>query len=330
MKIFAKIRKTPLEPDTTAQKKTPNKFKSYYGLPILKKAHWGWHIWFYFWIGGIAAGASVIAGLAAIFGDKKRNAPLVRIGRYISLVGMLISPVLLIFDLKRPERFLHMLRVLKLRSPLNLGTYILTTHGVISGLQAARQMSEDNFILSEDSLLGKMAKFSTNPVTNGLHIMGGLALGSYTGVLLSATATPLWAQANPLLGSLFLTSAISNGSAAISLVSALTIPQAHHLEQLEMIEKSAILAETVLIATILVRLKPNARKYLTNGKYRPYFFAAISQSIIAPLILAWLNKKGKHSVTILSALMVLSGGFWLRFAIVEAGKASADAPELAG
>ena len=79
-----------------------NEFVSYYGRSVVKKAHWTWHIWLYFWLGGIAGGASAIASLASMSGQGRTNYPIIRAARYISLVGLLISPVLLILDLGPP------------------------------------------------------------------------------------------------------------------------------------------------------------------------------------------------------------------------------------
>ncbi len=93
---------------------------TYYNLPLVKKAHWGWEIVLYFFLGGIAGGSYLVATLADFFGIDKN---LVRAGRYLSFVCILASPILLIMDLGRPERFHHMLRILKFRSAMSLGTW---------------------------------------------------------------------------------------------------------------------------------------------------------------------------------------------------------------
>ncbi len=73
-------------------------------------------------LGGLAGGSYLASTLAHLFGSEE-DADLIRAGRYVSLVGIIISPILLIKDLGRPERFHHMLRVLKLRSTMSLGTW---------------------------------------------------------------------------------------------------------------------------------------------------------------------------------------------------------------
>jgi len=309
--------------------KGKNEFTNYYNRPILKKPHWVWHIWFYFWIGGIAGGASAITALVSLFGDKKSDRSIVQAGRYISLVGLVISPILLILDLQRPERFLHMLRILKLRSPLNLGTYILTSTALLGGINAARQVVEDGFI-AEDSLPGKLALALSNNATTQLQGLGGLALGSYTGVLLSATAVPLWAETDTVLGPLFLSSSFSSGAAAISLLRNLNGVEEAELHRLERIEQAAILSELGLLTYATLTLKPQVRRHLTRGKYSPFFYGAILEGMVTPFLLQLFGpKQGKavRPLNLLAALLVLGGSFQLRFAIIEAGKVSADDPD---
>src|SRR5215210_965869 len=101
--------------------------KNYYGIPPIKRAHWTWQIPLYFWIGGIGAGVQLFSTMAQILGHKDRA--LTRASRYTVLGTMAVSPVLLIWDLGRPERFYNMLRVLKLRSPMSTQSWSLFTFG---------------------------------------------------------------------------------------------------------------------------------------------------------------------------------------------------------
>ena len=59
---------------------------------------------------------------------------------------MILSPILLIWDLGRPERFYNMMRVLKLRSPMSTQSWSLLTFGNLGGLLAARQAAEDGLL----------------------------------------------------------------------------------------------------------------------------------------------------------------------------------------
>src|SRR5579884_1295798 len=105
---------------------------TYYNIPLLHKAHWSWEIILYFFLGGLSGGSFLVATAASLFGSEE-DADLIRAARYISFVSILISPILLIKDLGRPERFHHMLRVLKFRSAMSLGTWGLTCFGLLCG-----------------------------------------------------------------------------------------------------------------------------------------------------------------------------------------------------
>ncbi|HVT00423.1 MAG TPA: NrfD/PsrC family molybdoenzyme membrane anchor subunit, partial [Solirubrobacterales bacterium] len=90
---------------------------SYYGRPIVKRPVWKPEIPFYFFFGGLA-GASAGLGAAATFSGRHGLARRAWAG---ALVGVTVSPVLLIKDLGRPKRFLYMLRLVKITSPMSLG-----------------------------------------------------------------------------------------------------------------------------------------------------------------------------------------------------------------
>ena len=58
----------------------------------------------------------------------------------------LACPILLVADLGRPERFPNMLRIVKARSPMSMGSWALTGFGFFAGLGVLRQMIEDGVI----------------------------------------------------------------------------------------------------------------------------------------------------------------------------------------
>src|SRR5947209_9881400 len=187
---------------------------TYYNLPLIKKAHWTWEVILYFFLGGIAGGAFLTATLADLLGTDE-DAELVRAGRYLSLACLMISPILLIKDLGRPERFHHMLRVLKFRSAMSLGTWGLTTFGLFCGLTTAYQAAMDG-LLNWFPLLSRLMRALPVKLIETIGSFFGLFVASYTGVLLSSTAVPLWARARHILGPLFLTSGLSTALASLS------------------------------------------------------------------------------------------------------------------
>src|SRR5437763_8966463 len=108
---------------------------NYYDYPVLKAPVWRWEIIWYFFVGGLAAGCYVIATIASLFGSKEHRA-VVRTGYYLSLLAVLPCPPLLIKDLGRPERFLNMLRIFKVRSPMSMGVWGLLSFSLFRWVTA--------------------------------------------------------------------------------------------------------------------------------------------------------------------------------------------------
>src|SRR5438477_11971108 len=90
----------------------------YYGIPLLKRPSWTWEIPLYFFVGGAAGASAVIGAIASYTGADRRP---VRHARWIAAAGSVLSPALLISDLCRPSRFLNMLRVFAVQSPMSVG-----------------------------------------------------------------------------------------------------------------------------------------------------------------------------------------------------------------
>ena len=159
---------------------------------------WTWEVPLYFWFGGIAAGSSFVALACDLAGDERSAA----VARKVALGALAPSPVLLILDLGRPERFVNMLRIFKPRSPMSMGAWALTLFGNL----AAAAVGAD--------LLGRRAAAQRIGAANA--IVGGY-LGSYTGVLLASTAVPVWARSRLFLGPIFVSTAAATGAAACRL-----------------------------------------------------------------------------------------------------------------
>src|SRR5919199_1448328 len=99
--------------------------RSYYGRPVLKEPVWEWEIPWYFFAGGLAGASSGLSLVARLAGNER----LARRALLAALGGATVSPVLLISDLGKPERFYNMLRVVKPTSPMSVGTWVLFASG---------------------------------------------------------------------------------------------------------------------------------------------------------------------------------------------------------
>lgn len=94
----------------------------YYGVPLLKAPAWTWEVPLYFFVGGVAGASAIVGSISRMTGAHPE---LVRDARALAAIGGTVSPALLIADLGMPSRFLHMLRVFKIQSPMSVGSWTL-------------------------------------------------------------------------------------------------------------------------------------------------------------------------------------------------------------
>src|SRR4029077_14803159 len=189
---------------------------SYYNLPALKPPVWTWEVPLFFFRGGISGVSACMAFAAQLFQD---DVALIRALLWIALIGAAICPALLIADLGRPTRFLNMLRVFKRQSPMSLGAWILMAFSGCAFLALAGH----ELILHgyRHPLL-----YAVRWIGEGSATITGLLLASYTGVLIGATAIPVWNTNRKILPLHFLTSGLG-GSAAILELLGFLIPATH-------------------------------------------------------------------------------------------------------
>jgi formate-dependent nitrite reductase membrane component NrfD len=298
--------------------------KNYYGIPPIKRAHWTWQVPIYFWLGGIGAGTQLFATVAQLL-DHKDEA-LTRVSRYTVLFTMLVSPVLLIWDLGRPERFYNMLRILKLRSPMSTQSWSLFAFGNLGGLIAARQAAEDGLLFGDNFLSRLVIRLIPARLLTVLALPFGLFVGFNTGNLISATSVPIWARNWMLMGPTFLTSGLSTALSWLSLVLNLGLwGEAKTLHALHRAEKAVILIEGLLIGASLIRMS-RWSKPLFSKEVAPLFVGGtLIGGITAPMAL--LFGKESRSKSMLASVLALVGGLAFRFSLILAGRKSADDPE---
>jgi len=300
---------------------------SYYDYPVLKAPVWRWEIIWYFFFGGLAAGCYVIASIAALFGSREDRA-VARTGYYLSLLAILPCPLLLTKDLGRPERFLHMLRIFKVKSPMSMGTWGLVSFSLFSGVTAVIQAARDG-------ILGRWwgARLLAALPQRLIALPGtvlGIFLGGYTGVLLTATSVPLWSRSK-VLGAVFISSAFSTSSALISLVLRFTHTPAHTLHKLERLEWVALLVEMMDLVTFLRGSGRAARPLVGTAPTehgRTFWRFVFGGGLALPWLLQTLSLFGgrpgkrRNGRGIVISLLVLMGGYFLRRTMIEAGRSS--------
>lgn len=276
--------------------------RSYYGLPILKRPVWEWPIPVYFFTGGTAGAAAVMAAVAAAKGDR----PTARHGRMIAAGGVVLSLPLLVRDLGRPARFLNMLRVLKPTSPMSIGSWLVGAFGTAAAAAAAGELSNRH----RHRFLGDAAGYASGLL--------GLGMSTYTAVLLADTAVPVWHEARVALPFEFAgSSAAAAGGLAMITLGTERAGSARRLAALG-------------AATELAAAKISHRRM---GDLRDaYREGAAGRAEIASSVLAFggavLAVAGGRSrgVRIAAGAMLAGGALSKRWAVFEAGKRSATDP----
>jgi formate-dependent nitrite reductase membrane component NrfD len=179
--------------------KVGTEMQSYYGRPILKEPVWQPEIPVYLFIGGLAGGCSLLHGFARV----ARYERLAKTSLYVGAAAHAVSPALLISDLGRPERFLNMLRVFKVTSPMSVGSWLLLASGFASSTAAVLRLADK---LRPVKLAAELVEF-----------LAGAPLATYTGTLLADTAIPVWHDARHELPVLFGASGAASAGAATAL-----------------------------------------------------------------------------------------------------------------
>jgi Polysulphide reductase, NrfD len=177
----------------------------YYGVPLLKEPQWNPEVPLYFFVGGAAGAASVIANSASWLSDDPE---LVRSARWLAAAGGALSSVLLVKDLGVPSRFLNMLRVFKPQSPMSIGAWTLSAFSSFSAASAFANLARRKL---GDSIPVKLIENAAGM----LAAATGLMMASYTGVLIGATVVPVW---NQNIGTLPIHFAASGMNSALSML----------------------------------------------------------------------------------------------------------------
>lgn len=280
---------------------------------------WGWLVALYFFVGGLAGGCYFIAVLIDFFG-RVADRPLARLGYYISFPCIVLSGILLTLDLKRPERFWHMLiesntfrPMFKAWSPMSIGSWALAIFGLFSLIAFLSALSEEGRIDWPRARLWRPPA----PLGALLAVIGGLLgffVAGYTGVLLSVTNRPIWSD-TPLLGMLFIISAASISASLILLLaerSRLTMSGVRALHQLD---GWVVLLEFIVLIALMISLGPVFRAWL-NAWGVLLFLGVIVLGMLVPLALFWRRDLLGERNLVGSAVLVLIGGFLLRLVIV--------------
>lgn len=281
---------------------------TYYDRPMLQESVWSWAIPLYYYVGGLSGASMALAAAATLKEDEGLDS-FIHKAHIIGLAGTVVSGGLLIYDLGRPARFLNMLRVFRPTSPMNMGAWILSATGGTALLTVV--------LRRRPGVLGFIGE--AFGILSGLF---GLGLATYTGVLISNTAVPVWQSSRKSLPALFGSSGVASIGCAFDIFSedkaAAGITRAFGIAGRAAELTLGICMEHEAGAT------PIVARPLQRG-LSGVMFRASAALTAASLVLAVLPNSTRKRRR-LSGLLGSAGSLLMRFSVEQAGKASARDP----
>jgi len=267
--------------------------------------HWTWFIIPYFFVGGLAGGAYFLAATLEWFG-RPEDRPVIRTAYSLAFWGAIISGALLTIDLGKPFRFWHMLiqsdnfphLMFKGFSPISFGAWAILLFGACA-------------------LVSWRIK-APGTITKLVAAVGGLLgffVAGYTGVLLTVTNRPIWAD-SPWLGALFLASGASTAAAALILLAPRRGATAGSIAWLASFDMRALVVELLILVLFVAWLWPIRQVWLSFWGLL-LLVGVVWAGILWPLT---LHRRPAAAAAVGAfrnpAVMVLIGGFLLRVVIL--------------
>lgn len=268
----------------------------YPGRPVLKRPVWTWEVPVYFFVGGLA-GASAVLGLAA---DLAGERALARNARLAAAAGAAVSPLLLVSDLGRPERFANMLRVFRPTSPMSVGSWTVAAFGGVSTVAAAAELT------GRARRLGRLAGVAA--------ALLGPMLATYTAVLLGQTSVPAWAGARRRLPAVFASSAAASAG---GLACAVTPPRRSRPARL--LAVGGAVAEVAAVRSMERSLGEHGVVY-RSGPAAPALRMGRRLTLGGAVLVGLLG--GRRWAAALGGAALLGGSLCMRLAVWRAGPES--------
>lgn len=317
----------------------------------MKTIEWKMLVVSYLFCGGLSAGIFFVSALATLI-RKKENPDLDRIAAFGARLApwpVILGCLMLMLDLGRWYRAYKLFLHIRWTSPMSIGSWLLMVFILISLLYLHASLSEQQrarFI----SLLPRLLRFRwiKNLDLSGkrrlLALIGlpaSVGVGIYTGVLLGAVQSrPFWNTS--LVAQLFLFSAFSTGCAALlfTLVldrKPLALGEIRLLYTLDIAALGLelfIVLPYVIHGQLSVQAVRDSLQLIFGGPFTVAFWLFFfSCGLLLPLLM-----EIREVVPVLSsgsteshgkvfaasaAILVLAGGFLLRYIFVYAGQISA-------
>jgi hypothetical protein len=276
--------------------------RTYHGQPVIKEPTWTWEIPCYFFTGGLAGAAAGLAYLSELSGHDDLG----RRAWAVAASGVAVSPLLLISDLGRPTRFLNMLRMVKVTSPMSVGSWILTVSGATTTLAAAHAWT------------GGFPRLAA--ISRPVAAVFGLPLSTYTAALVANTAVPVWHEARALLPAVFAASAATSaGGACVGLTAPANSAPARRLA-------IAGAAGELALTELMHRRLGEHRGSYERGDARRYHQTARGCSVAGAILVAARGAQSR-AAAVAGGTLLLAGALATRWSVYRAGFGSAADPK---
>jgi formate-dependent nitrite reductase membrane component NrfD len=293
---------------------------------------WSWQIPVYLFLGGWVAGIMVLSGWALWQGRRNHRThatfSLASSGLFaLGLGAISLGMFALLLDLSHKAHVWRLYVTMKPWSPMSWGAWILLL--VYPVLLAGVLLDPPRRLLRIDPRLDSLWRALADSIVmrrsiGFVSITTGIALGIYTGILLSTLgARPLWSSA--LLGPLFLVSGLSTSAAFAHWAS----PEPAEREQMAWLDNLFLTIELGLIAFLLIGLRASteahaeAARLFLGGPYTAVFWVGVvGFGVVLPLVVQSLAVAHRVPHTPIAPVLVLLGGLFLRFVVVSAGQYS--------
>ena len=313
--LWSELRMDPVMADDQAFAAADARARTTYD--VSHERPWGWKVSAYLWTKSISAGAFFLAAIAIGFGFVKDHWLYESAAPLVSMFFLAVTVGLLVWDLKRPDRFLSILFRPQWRSWLVIGGYILVIFGAL--LMAWLAIPVFRMFNAEGPVMFFGAIFAAMSAIYSAFLFRQ-ARGR---VFWHSTLTPLH---------LLVQAMVAGASMLMLVILADSVISGRELEgpgwwflYYEFI--GALVANGVLIAGELFMPEENvermrAVRLITKGIFSKLFWGgAVIIGVIIPLLALTSGAAENHALGVLTSLAALAGLLLWEHIWVQAGQA---------
>ncbi|MBI4610517.1 MAG: polysulfide reductase NrfD [Candidatus Rokubacteria bacterium] len=295
----------PAPPDTSTLKDLQTLARTVYDVDHVERP-WGWKVATYLWTKAVAAGALLLPALGVAAGWSEGGLLAGVVAPFLALVFLALTTGLLIFDLKRPDRFHFILLKPNWQSWLVWGAWILIAFGAVTGL----------WLVGGLAVHARLLRVLAWPA-----ILLAVAAAGYSAFLFGqAEGRDFWQS--PLLLWHLLVGAVLAGAASLILAGLALGSGAAVIGLLKKVLAAALAAEALVLFAELFGSHPNqdvarAADLLTRGGLSGPFCGGV---VLAGIGLPMLLLLGGTPSLVVASLLALAGHWLYELLWVRAGQ----------